>query len=57
MNRRMRNRTYGGVGGLRGDPSPYPIGAARGVAVPDGWTTLGTSVDIVYARVVAVFAA
>jgi hypothetical protein len=25
MNRRMRNRTYGGVGGRGGNPSPYPI--------------------------------
>jgi hypothetical protein len=25
MNRRMRNRTYGGVGGRRGDPASYPI--------------------------------
>lgn len=25
MNRRMRNRTYGGVGGRRGNPSSYPM--------------------------------
>ena len=25
MNRRMRNRTYGGVGGRPGNPVPYPI--------------------------------
>jgi hypothetical protein len=25
MNRRVRNRTHGGVGGRRGDPASYPI--------------------------------
>jgi hypothetical protein len=25
MNRRMRNRTSGGVGGRRGNPASYPI--------------------------------
>ena len=30
MNRRMRNRTYGGVGGGRMIPAPYPMGPLTG---------------------------
>jgi hypothetical protein len=29
MNRRVRNRTHGGVGGRRGDPASYPIAKER----------------------------
>ena len=29
MNRRVRNRTHGGVGGRRGDPASYPIDNKR----------------------------
>ena len=29
VNRRIRNRTYGGVGGRRGDPASYPLGVPR----------------------------